>query len=257
VFQEKDFMIIPTAEPFFLLGNRVGCLLIHGHTGTPKEMRWMGEYLADKGYSVLGIRLAGHATSPEDMRRMHWTDWIASVEDGFYQLMGCADQIFVIGLSMGGILSLQFAAHHPVAGVIAMSTPYSLPKDPRLAFVGVIAWIMPWMKQGPPDFHNPEAAEDHVCYPYFPTHSVIELRDLLKEMRSDLPRVNVPTLIIHSRQDKGVAPGNAEQLLEGLGSTDKRIFWVENSGHVITRDPDRDLIFQASHEFIQRVTATG
>jgi len=47
-------MIIPTAEPFFLPGNRVGCLLVHGFTGAPKEMRWMGEFLNQQGYTVLG-----------------------------------------------------------------------------------------------------------------------------------------------------------------------------------------------------------
>jgi carboxylesterase len=98
-------MIIPTAEPFFFAGNRVGCLLIHGFSGTPKEMRWMGEYLGNLGYSVLGIRLAGHATQPEDMQRMHWQDWLASVEDGYWLLQGSVDQVFLIGLSMGGILS--------------------------------------------------------------------------------------------------------------------------------------------------------
>ena len=250
-------MIIPTAEPFFLPGNRIGCLLIHGHTGTPKEMRWMGEYLANLGYSVMGVRLAGHATTPEDMRRMHWTDWIASIEDGYYQLKGCCKQIYIIGLSMGGILSLQFTAHHPIAGVIAISTPYELPKDPRLPFVGIIALFMPWMKQGPADFHNTEAAKDHICYPYFPTRSIIELKDLLREMRISLPRISTPALIIQSRQDKGVVPRNAEQILAALGSSDKRIFWVENSGHVIPREPDRELAFQSIHEFIQRIVKTG
>jgi len=42
-------MIIPTAEPFYFPGNKIGCLLVHGFTGTPKEMRWMGEYLGSSG----------------------------------------------------------------------------------------------------------------------------------------------------------------------------------------------------------------
>ncbi|HLA87386.1 MAG TPA: hypothetical protein VJL10_05165, partial [Anaerolineales bacterium] len=71
--------LIPTTEPFFFSGGRTGCLLIHGFTGTPKEMRWMGEYLNQQGLTCLGIRLAGHATHPEDMRRSRWTDWAASV----------------------------------------------------------------------------------------------------------------------------------------------------------------------------------
>ena len=158
---------------------------------------------------------------------------------------------------MGGILSLQFTAHHPIAGVIAISTPYELPKDPRLPFVGIIAMFMPWMKQGPADFHNTEAAKDHICYPYFPTRSIIELKDLLREMKISLPRISTPALIIQSRQDKGVVPRNAEQILAALGSSDKRIFWVENSGHVIPREPERELAFQSIHEFIQRIVKTG
>ena len=65
----------------------------------------MGEYLNRQGYTCLGIRLAGHATDPEDMVRSNWTDWTASVEDGFYLLSGSVDRIFLAGLSMGGVLS--------------------------------------------------------------------------------------------------------------------------------------------------------
>jgi carboxylesterase len=250
-------MIIPTAEPFFFPGNRIGCLLIHGFTGAPKEMRWMGEYFENLGYTVLGVRLAGHATQVEDMMRMQWQDWLASVEDGYYLLRGCVDQVFVIGLSMGGILSLLFASQHPVSGVVTMSTPYALPDDPRLPFVRILSGLMPKVKKGPADWHNPEAEIDHVEYPYFPTRGIIQLRDLLSEMRSALPAVQVPVLLIHSRQDTGVVPHNAEQILAELGSQDKQLFWVENSGHVIPREPDRHLVFKTADEFIQRVQSSS
>jgi carboxylesterase len=246
-------MLIPTAEPFFFPGNRVGCLLVHGFTGAPKEMRWMGEYLGDQGYTILGVRLAGHATRLEDMMRMHWQDWFASVEDGYYLLKGCVDQVFIIGLSMGGILSLLFASQHPVSGVVAMSTPYALPDDPRLPFLRILSVLMPTVKKGPPDWHNPEASKDHVDYPYNPTRGIIQLRDLLAEMRSALPSVRAPTLIIHSRQDGSVAPVNAEQIFTALGSPKKQLFWVENSGHLIPREPDRLLAFTKVNEFILTV----
>ncbi len=250
-------MIIPTAEPFYLPGNRTGCLLVHGFTGAPKEMRWMGDFLNEKGYTVLGVRLAGHATQPQDMLRVHWQDWLTSVEDGYCLLKGCTDQVFVIGLSMGGILSLLFASQFPVNGVVPISTPYELPDDKRLAFINLLVWAMPKVNKGASDWHNPDAAIDHIDYPYFPTRAVIQLRDLLLQMQSALPNVKVPALIIHSKQDGGVAPANAEKILAALASQDKHLLWVENSGHVIPREPDRFIAFNAIHEFIHRVQAPG
>src|SRR5512147_3178945 len=110
--------IIPTAEPFFFLGDssKPACLLIHGFTGTPKEMRWMGEFLNRHGYTCLGIRLTGHATNPEDMIRSNWTDWVASVEDGYHLLRGFADHIYLVGLSMGGALALLMSTRLDVKG---------------------------------------------------------------------------------------------------------------------------------------------
>ena len=99
-------MIIPTAEPFFFPGGSTGVLLVHGFTGAPKEMRWMGEYLHEQGYSVLGVRLAGHATQMEDLNHVKWSDWLNSVEDGYHILKGASEKIVIAGLSMGGILSL-------------------------------------------------------------------------------------------------------------------------------------------------------
>jgi carboxylesterase len=246
-------MIQTTAEPFFFPGNRIGCLLVHGFTGAPKEMRWMGEYLGNLGYTVLGVRLAGHATRPEDMRRVKWQDWASSVEDGYFLLKDIVDQVFVIGLSMGGILSLRFAAHHSVSGVVAMSTPFSLPEDPRLPFIKILSPLIPWMKQGISDFHNPEAEKDHICYPYYPSSAIIQLRDLLSDMRTSLPNVTAPVLLIHSRLDKDIVPANANKIFSALGSLKKELMWVENSGHVIPREPDRFLVFKATDEFIKRV----
>jgi len=167
------------------------------------------------------------------------------------------DQVFVIGLSMGGILSLLFASQHPVSGVVTMSTPFDLPDDSRLPFIRIISLFIPWIKQGAPDWHNPEAAKDHVCYPYFPIRAVIQLRELLGEMRTSLPLVHIPVLVIHSRQDTGVLPHNAEQILSALGSQDKQLYWVENSGHIIPREPDRDLAFKTINEFIHQIQSHG
>lgn len=210
--------IIPTAEPFFFPGGEIGCLLVHGFTGAPKEMREMGEYLNQQELSVLGVRLSGHATQPHDLSRVQWQDWLLSVEDGWNLLRGVANQIFVCGLSMGGILSLIFAARFQVAGVVAMSTPYDLPPDPRLRFIRYLQYLQPRVSKGEPDWQDLAAAQNHVEYPYYPTRSIKELMELLTLLQTSLAQVSVPVLLIHSRNDQGVAPANMEKIYTALGS---------------------------------------
>ncbi|MGC9333124.1 MAG: alpha/beta hydrolase, partial [Anaerolineae bacterium] len=97
--------IIPRSEPFFYPRGTTGCLLLHGFTSTPEEMRWLGQDLAGRGYTVLGARLAGHGTEPRDLARTRFRDWRISVEEGLALLRGAAERIVVAGQSMGGLLA--------------------------------------------------------------------------------------------------------------------------------------------------------
>lgn len=218
----------------------------------------MGEYLNRHGYTCLGIRLAGHATDPEDMIRSLWTDWTASVEDGYHLLRGVTDSIFLVGLSMGGVLSLLMSTRLDVKAVAAMSTPYKLPDDPRLRHIEWISKIVAYMPKNDeaPDagWFDKEAWRDHVSYPQNPVRSIGELNKLLGEMRAALPKIHVPVLLVHSRDDKYVPPQNLELIHADLsGTPDRTGIYVAGSGHVIPRDAARNQVFESVLEFIQRV----
>jgi len=254
--------IIPTAEPFFFLGDssKPACLLIHGFTGTPKEMRWMGEFLNQQGYTCLGIRLAGHATNPEDMIRSRWTDWVASVEDGYQLLCGVTNDIFLLGLSMGGILALLMSTRLAprVKGVVAMSTPSRLPTDYPIRFIQLISIVMryrPKSKEPPGSgWFDKGAYKDHVAYAKNPVRSTVELKKLILEMRAALPKVNVPVLLMHSKDERYILPDNAEDIFAGLiNASDKTKLYMTGSGHVLPRDASREQVFKSALEFIQRV----
>lgn len=254
--------IIPTAEPFLFLGepSKPACLLVHGFTGTPKEMRWMGEFLNGQGYTCLGIRLAGHATDPEDMIRSSWTDWAASVEDGYSLLRSITANIFLIGLSMGGVLSLLMSTRLApgVRGVVGMSTPYRLPEDPRLRFIDWISKIVAYAPKSNEEpgssWFDKEAWKDHISYPQNPVRSIGQLNQLLAVMRAALPDVRVPVLLMHSNDDRYVLPENIELLYADLvNASDKTKLYITGSGHVIPRDAARQQAFQFALEFIQRI----
>ncbi len=251
-------MIIPTAEPFYFPGSKTGCLLTHGFTGAPKEMRWLGEYLAERGFSVLGVRLAGHATTPDDMIRTRYEDWLHSVEDGYHYLSGTVDRVVLIGLSMGGALSLLMASKLNVAGVVAISAPYELP-DPRARYA---KFLSAFMKYLPKDYEpganwvDKAAWREQVSYPQNPLRSVVELGKLLEEMRAALPILGLPVLLVHSRNDKYVPHINMEKIYADLKSKDKEMMSVSESGHVVTREPAKAEVFPKVTDFVRRVTNT-
>jgi carboxylesterase len=255
---------IPTAEPYFFPGTRgnarTGCLVIHGFTGAPKEVRGLGEYLNRQGYTVCGIRLTGHATKPEDMIRARWQDWLLSVEDGYNLMRNCTDQVFFLGLSMGGVLALTAGSMFPVRGVVAMSTPYDVPVSIPLWLVRGLSYIKPYLPKG----KNPgsgwfdlDARRQHVSYPMNPLRSGVELKCLLEQMHAALPKITAPVLLIHSRDDDYVLKDSMQLIYDQLTTPDKLMLWVSGGGHVITEEPTREAVFQAAGEFIGRVTGTA
>src|SRR5262249_38715484 len=108
-----------------------GALVVHGFTGSPFEMRFLGEDLAGRGYAVEGVKLAGHGGSTSDLRRSTWHDWYASAEaalDRLRERVG-GGRIAIAGLSMGGLLTLELARLHgdALAAICVMSAPLWLP----------------------------------------------------------------------------------------------------------------------------------
>jgi carboxylesterase len=247
--------IMPGGEPFFFPGNGTGCLLAHGFTAAPQEVRELGEFLARAGYSVLGVRLAGHGTRWQDLSRTRWTDWLASLEDGYYLLREGCDQVVLLGSSTGGDLSLILAAQLPVAGVVTMSTPFQLPPITALKLLYPIlkpvSIILPMLKKGPPDWRDPAAAQTRVQYNCYPLRAVRQFGLMLEAMRSLLGDVRVPTLLMHSRQDGFIPYEDMRRLQGALVNSSVTTYRVEESNHIITCDISRHAVFDQALRFVQ------
>lgn len=218
----------------------------------------MGEYLNGQGYTCLGVRLAGHATRPKDMVRSRWTDWTASVEDGYNLLRGTVDRIYLVGLSMGGALSLLMSTKLDVKGVVTISTPYELPDEHPAWQIKLYSYFrayMPKTREAPgAGWFDKEAFKEHISYPLNPIRSAAELKALLGKMQAALPKVTVPVYMIHSRDDTYVVPENMERIYAGLvNASDRTKVYITGSGHVVTRDAARDQVFELARDFIRRI----
>jgi carboxylesterase len=238
-------------EPFLFKAGQVGCLLIHGFTGTPYEMRGLGEYLAQRGITALGPRLAGHCTTPAEMNRTTWRDWAASAQAGLEELHGLCPTVFVSGLSLGGALALHLAATQPqpLAGIVPLSTPAML-WDWRFVFLPALKYLLPYTAKLPEDIHDPQANQRQPSYPVYPTFALESLLQFLGVLRGELSAVTVPTLLIHSRNDQAVPPSNMPYIYGHIASQDKAMVWIEDSGHVLTVDYQKEVVFEKVYQFI-------
>ncbi len=249
-----DKIIIPGAEPFFLPAGKTGCLLVHGFTGTPKEMRLMGNFLHDRGITVNAIRLAGHGTHIDHMIRMRWQDWLASVEDGLSLLRDYCDRVFIAGLSMGGVLSLLSASIFPLNGAIAMAAPFELRSDWRLKIARPLSVILPVIDKGGSHASEEKGTERHIEYHGYPTRSVVELISLIDITKENLENINIPLLLINSRSDPSVPAIHQQKYEHLLKDKDVRSLMLQKSGHAITEDIEREIVFDTALEFIHART---
>jgi len=251
---DKNPEVIAGAEPFMIKRGPIGCLLLHGYTGTPNEMLPLAQSLAEANYTVLAPRLFGHATHPDDMLRARWWDWIASAEDGLNLLKGCSERQVVMGLSMGGALALILAARHPVEAVFSFSTPSTLPADPRVKFLPLVSWMNLKEPKGESDWHDSEVPATHIDYPYFPVASVLQLKELLETMRSELSEINEPAFFGQSKGDHTIPPESMDFLTSHISSTVIEKLWVTDSGHVIIKDLEKEVVFAAAKSFLKKTT---
>lgn len=241
--------VLAGAEPFRFEGNEVGVLVSHGFTGTTQSMRPLGEALSGEGFTVAGPRLAGHGTSVEDHARSTAESWIRSVEEDLAWLEGRCDSVFFAGLSMGGTLSLYFGAVRPdlIKGIVPINGCAYL-ANPDLAAALYSRDVPPVLPGVGSDIKMPGVEE--LAYPGVAVPAAREFAALLNTTRDLLPRVECPALVIQSREDHVVPPGNGPFILDAIASIDKELVWLDDSYHVATLDNDAAHIATLTTAFV-------
>jgi carboxylesterase len=254
------------AEPFFIPGGRIGCLCLHGLTASPQEVAWLGAFLAQHGATVYAPRLYGHGVEPAHLRRARWQDWYLSALDGYHLLRRQCDQVIVLGLSMGGLLSLRLAADEAVAGLVAMAAPV------RIAIKNV--WVVHLLRYFVPTVirfdratdrinarveaiqrERGEAVTGRVAYYEHSAAGTAELLKLQAAVKASLARITAPALLIFSEADQTVPIENIDLIAGGLTACrDVQIVRLKQSDHILTNDIEYMQVFESAWSFVERIT---
>lgn len=231
---------------------RVGVLLCHGFTGSPQSLRGWGEHLAGAGFGVRLPRLPGHGTHWRDMQTTRWDDWYAEVDRAFNDLKAGYDRVFVMGLSMGGTLTLRLAERHgaDVAGIVLVNASVQADK-PVIKLVPALKFLVPSVP-GIGGAIKKEGVTE-LAYDRVPLRALDSFARAWKVVQADLPKVTQPTLLFRSTVDPVVHTSNSDVILRRISATDVTERVLTASSHVATLDNDAKQIFEDSVEFVHRV----
>jgi carboxylesterase len=242
--------LMPGAEAFSHEGGATGVLLCHGFTGSPQSLRPWAEYLAGAGLSVDLPRLPGHGTTWQEMARTRWEDWFAEVDRAFAELRARSDEVFVMGLSMGGCLALRLAElHGPAIRGLVLVNP-SITADTKLFMLApLLKLVVPALKGITSDIKKEQASE--LGYDRIPVKAAATLPGLWRVTGEHLAEVSAPVLAYRSVTDHVVGPASLALLRAALPAGQLEVRELADSYHVATLDNDAEVIFTGSLDFVR------
>ena len=240
---------------FAVDGDGPGCLLLHGFTGTPAEMRPLGERLAERGYAVRAPLLPGHGVRVEDLAPTSWGDWFAAALVAWQDLGRQNRTRAVVGLSMGALLALHLAHERAteVGAVVALAPAIRL-RDQKSAEAALWLRRLPWLPRRfeivPKRRKGPEVARLTPAYDEIPLRALGSMIELQRVVRAELAEIVTPTLILEGALDTTISPTAATEVEAGLGSPVKRRMSFAASGHIMTEDADAPAVIAAVESFL-------
>ena len=229
--------------------NGICIILIHGFTATSVEVRPIAEYLHHEGFNVEAPLLPGHGTSPEDLNRKTWKNWVDTVVDVYRQSKIDHERIFIGGESMGGVITCYLASMFPEIRGIMLYAPAI--KVEKLGYSKYIRFF----KKIIPKKNIKEAKEKDVFpwqgYKVNPTRAAYQLYLLQKNTINILSKIKQPAIIFQGKSDKTISPEGPKLIYNNIQSTNKEFVLLENSEHCVLLDKDFKFLARKTHDFIK------
>jgi carboxylesterase len=266
---------------FFLKGGPKAVLLIHGITGTPSEMRYLGKALNKAGYTVFCNTLPRHCDTLNELKKVTWEEIADACVKDLQMLKKEATQVFVGGLSMGALMAVHLAYKFPqdVTGVVALAPTlfydgWALHKGKIfLNLVWPIPFVRNWLniREGWPyglkdeelrwsierfykNASSREFSKKVLLFgsPFFPAACLYQHRRFAEVVKKEMPAVKNPIIIMHAQEDDMTSPKNARYLLDHIGSSDKSLVMLDDSYHMIVIDKQKEKVAQEVVEFLNK-----
>ena len=270
-------------QPFeFNPGSKTGLLCVHGFTGSPYEVRPLGEHFARKGWRVRGIVLPRHGGLPDALKGARWQEWPAAARAALDELSASCEHVFIVGLSMGGLVTTSLAAQESAKPgsklrACAMLAAPSALYDSRSKLVKLGQYVIPWFYPLKFVNFNNAATRAHIQHVTgitfdfddaqkvsayknaikLPTGAIAQLLRYIDHSRALLPQVRTPAFVAQGTRDTVVARDSADVIGARLGSARKHVGWYEGFFHEMPLHHDAPRLFADIERFFDEALASA
>ena len=242
----------PVATP------RATVIALHGLGDHSGLYPMIGETLAGGGITVLTPDLRGNGRSPGQRGYIDaWSD----LRDDLGRLVersraeAPAGPLFLLGMSLGGLVVLDYALQHPAGlrGVIAMSPPLGAlgVPAPLLALGRVLSRVWPrFSLETGMDLsglsRDPAVVErvlaDSLYHRRGTARLSTEVTGTIVRLQAEAGRFAVPLLVQHGAADRMVPPDGSRRFVARVGHPDRQLIEYPGAYHALLADLDSDRV---------------
>ena len=230
--------------------NKAIVICLHGFTGTPYGVQPIGEACFSRGIDAVAPILPGHgyehaADQRREFPKMTMEGMFEAARKEIYRARQTYQFVGMFGLSMGGAIALTMAAEGLIDACAAAAPALRLPLKAEI-LIPLLGWASFWTpSKTKQPFYLP-------TYDAYHSHALRELRRISRHARSNLPKIQAPTLVVHSHADPTI-PSVVAKWIQAETSGKVDVAWFDQSGHCMPHDIQGKEVSETVAEFFKGV----
>lgn len=245
---------LPAKDPEAIL------LVVHGLAEHSGRYTNLVDYFVPKGYAVCALDHRGHGNS-EGLRGYveRFSDYLNDLKTFFDIVHGehGDTKIFLIGHSMGGTIAVAYTVHHQheLAGLLLSGAALKVPSSRSPALIAVarmLSLLLP--KMGISVLDASAISQDKAVVDAYVNDPLVyrgkirarfggEVIKTMQKLPRQMPKINLPILIMHGTADRLTDPEGSQMLYERVSSKDKTLKLYDGFYHEIFNEPGREQVF--------------
>ena len=225
---------------------RKAILIIHGFAGGTYDIEDLANYLElNRSFDVYQFTLPGH---DKNLSKVKYQEWIEKSEEKIEWLIKNGyTNIYIIGHSMGGVISSHLASKYKQVKKLVLAAPafhYLNVIDNKLN-------VKESLKVAPKVLE--QYSSDRIVSNFLKLNitAIKEFRMLVNEYYDTPKSIICPVLILHGEDDHLVPKSSTKYVYDNLDKNVKKIIYIKGANHDIFKNDRQEEIFNIVEDFLK------